>query len=112
MLHTSALKAEPKAVSLRGLSSFRVTGQKSSYRPCLRPSGASGGPVPVPDLVFLPDYRAEVKLSAASEGIWDARRDGSGAGFGLPFRLPGRSRDFTPTTPDFGQEVKIYFFKF
>ena len=37
--------------------------------------------VPVPDLVFLSDYRAGVKLSAAFEAIWGAKRDGSGAGF-------------------------------
>ena len=66
----------------------------------------------VVDLVFLLDCRAEVKLSAVSEAIWGVKWAGSGAGFGLPFGSLGRSRDFTPATPDFGQEVKIYFFKF
>ena len=71
-----------------------------------------GGPVPVPDLVFLTDYRAEVKLSAASKAIWGVKWAGSGARFGLSFGSLDRSRDFTPATPDFGQEVKIYFFNF
>ena len=66
----------------------------------------------MPDLVFLQGYQAEVKLSVVSEAIWGVKWVGSGARFGLSPGLPGRSRDFTPVTPDFGQEVKIYFFKF
>ena len=62
--------------------------------------------------VFFSDYRAKVKLPAVSEAIWGVKWAGSGARFGLSPGLPGRSRDFTPATPDFGQEVKIYFFKF
>ena len=49
----------------------------------LSPSGTPSGTVLIPDLVFLPDRRAEVKLSAASEAICGARRDDSGARFGL-----------------------------
>ena len=72
--NTSALKAEPKAVSLQGLSSFRVTGQKSSYPPRLWPSGASSRTVPVPDLVFFrvtrqkSSYPSCLRPSRASSG--------------------------------------------
>ena len=72
----------------------------------LKPHESIGVTVLMPDLVFLADCRAEVRLSAASEATRVGWGDGSGAGFGLSFKLVGRSRDFTPTTPDFGHEVK------
>ena len=78
----------------------------------LKLSEAVSKTVPMCDLVFSSERRAEVKLPASSEDICGAKRDSSGAGFGLSFGSADRSRDFTPTTPDSGQEVKIYFFKF
>ena len=46
----------------------------------------------VPRFVFFLDFRAEVKLSATSEAIWDTGWDGSGAGFGLPLGFPHKSQ--------------------
>ena len=60
----------------------------------------------IPNLEVKEEFLRAIKNGTGLATNWDGS-----VGFGLSFGAPDRSRDFTPTAPDFESEVKNYFFK-